>query len=113
MADKPVSNSDERRSEERTSARIQVRFAKADDAAKALRAYSLNLSAGGLCLKTQRTYEVGTQLSLTIAVAGQQFNLTAAVSWARAGAIGVRFENLSSADRMRLQTLAASLRRAS
>ena len=111
MADDPASSSDERRSEPRSPARIQVRFAKADEAAKALRAYSLNLSAGGLCLRTRKVYEVGTLLELTIAVDGQSFQLAGAVSWARAGTIGVRFENLTAADRTRLQALAASLRR--
>jgi len=113
MADESAPSTDERRSELRSPARIEVRFAKADDAAKALRAYSLNFSAGGLCLKTRRVYTVGTLLELTIAVDGQTFNLAGAVSWARSGAVGVRFENLSAADKTRLQTLAASLRRAS
>ena len=44
-------------------------------------------------------------------IGGQTFELVGVVSWVRSGAIGVRFEDLSTSDRTRLQTLAASLPR--
>src|SRR4051812_29282631 len=53
---------EDRRQFERVAAHIEVRFGRADEAARALRAYSLNFSVGGLCLKTQRPYEIGDRL---------------------------------------------------
>lgn len=113
MADDSASPSDDRRSHPRAAARIEVRFAEADQAARALRAYSLNLSAGGLCLRTRRAYPIGTRLDLSMNIGGQTLEVVGVVSWARSGAIGVRFEDLSTDDRTRLQTLAASLPKAS
>ncbi len=62
-ADVPATGHDaqanNRRGEERVSARFEVHFNHAQEAARALRAYSLNISAGGLCLRTRRAYDVG------------------------------------------------------
>jgi uncharacterized protein (TIGR02266 family) len=102
-------NSADRRRDVRVAARIEVRFSERAEAARALRAYSLNFSAGGLCLKTQREYDVGAQLHLAIAVKGEEFDLKCVVAWVRNGAIGVRFDGVSPADRARLEALAASL----
>ena len=95
----------ERRADERVVARVEVRFKEADEAARALRAYSLNLSVGGLCLKTRRHYRVGERLSLSLTFSSQEYQLTGVVDWERGGAIGVRFENLSPEDRDRLTKL--------
>jgi uncharacterized protein (TIGR02266 family) len=100
----------ERRSEERVAGRIEVRFSEPLDAARAFRAYSLNFSVGGLCLKTQRTYEVGAKLGLTLTVEGHEYHVSGIVAWERDGAIGVRFENLSASDRQRLAELLTRIR---
>ena len=99
----------DRRREPRLPAKIEVRFAETEQAAKAFRAYSLNLSVGGLCLKTPRKYELGTPLRIQLLIEGRHFDLEAKVAWARSGTIGVRFENLSEDDQQRLEALRDSL----
>ena len=49
----------ERRKDLRAPARIEVRFREASQAALAFRAYSLNFSVGGLCLRTRTGAERG------------------------------------------------------
>lgn len=100
-----------RRTAERISARFEVRFAEARDAARALRAYSLNLSAGGLCLRTQRAYEVGAQVNLAMTIEGEEFSLQGLIAWVRPEAVGVRFINMVEADRVRLQRVLETLKR--
>lgn len=103
---------DERRQHERVTARIEVRFGRADEAARALRAYSLNFSVGGLCLKTQKPYEVGERLSLDMTIEGEELSLIGVVAWVRSGvAIGVRFEDVKAEDRKRLQALVEALKK--
>lgn len=104
-------DSAERRHEERIPARVEVRFQEATQAARALRAYSLNFSAGGLCLRTSRRYEVGATLKLSMLVEGEQFDLSGAVAWVRDGAVGLRFEDVSPQDRKRLEGIVAQLRK--
>jgi uncharacterized protein (TIGR02266 family) len=101
----------DRRQHERVAARIEVRFQHTAEAARALRAYSLNFSAGGLCLKTQRKYALGDVLRLSISVEDREFALSGVVAWVRPGAIGVRFDKLSDADRAGLTELLSSLKR--
>jgi uncharacterized protein (TIGR02266 family) len=100
----------ERRREERVAARIKIRFTETGPAARALRAYSLNLSVGGLCLKTSKKYNVGEVLSLNMMVEEQEYNMQGTVAWSRGGVIGVRFANLSEEDTKRLQALVASFK---
>ncbi len=95
----------ERRQERRVSARVDVRFAEAAQAARALRAYSLNFSLGGLCLRTQRPYAIGSVLHLTLMVESTEFQLEGVVAWQRDGTIGVRFVDVTDADRKRIQGL--------
>lgn len=101
----------DRRREERIPARVEVRFSDGTQAARALKAYSLNMSVGGLCLRTSRRYEIGAPMSLSLDVGGQGFQLQASVAWVREGAVGVRFESVSDEDRARLEALVAALRR--
>ena len=103
--DRPGSSEADRRNDERVVARVDVRFQEPSDAVRAFRAYSLNFSVGGLCLKTRRRYEVGSQLRLALTVEGQEYNLTGVVAWERGGAIGVRFQNVDPEDRKRLSDL--------
>ncbi|RKH39574.1 TIGR02266 family protein [Corallococcus sicarius] len=102
-----------RRADERVTARFEVRFEQAEDAARALRAYSLNLSAGGLCLRTRKSYDVGSQVRLAMMVDGEEFHLTGVIAWVRdeAEAIGVRFIDVSEEDHERLRRVIASFRR--
>ncbi|MFN0063422.1 MAG: TIGR02266 family protein [Myxococcaceae bacterium] len=101
----------DRRQAERIPAKLAVRFSRKEDAARALRAYSLNLSVGGLCLRTQKTYAVGESLQLTLEIDGQAAEVTGVVAWERNGAIGVRFTNLSPELRARLGELVSSLKK--
>jgi uncharacterized protein (TIGR02266 family) len=98
----------ERRNELRTPARIEVRFQEASQAALAFRAYSLNFSVGGLCLRTRNKYAIGTELKLALKVARVEYQLSGVVAWERRGAIGVRFSNLQPEDRERLARLLAA-----
>src|SRR5712664_899993 len=109
--DRPGSPEADRRNDERVVARVDVRFQEPSEAVRAFRAYSLNFSVGGLCLKTRRRYEVGSQLQLTLTVEGQEYNLTGVVAWERGGAIGVRFEGVDPEDQKRLTDLVAQFRR--
>ncbi len=101
----------ERRKDERVVARIDVRFQEASEAARAFRAYSLNFSVGGLCLRTRKRYDVGAQLQLALTVEGQEYSLSGVVAWERSGAIGVRFDKVDPEDRKRLSDLVARFRR--
>jgi uncharacterized protein (TIGR02266 family) len=102
-----------RRSDERVTAKFEVRFEQTEDAARALRAYSINLSAGGLCLRTRKSYDVGSQVRLSMKVEDEEFHLTAVVAWVRdeQEAIGVRFIDVSEEDHERLSRVVASFKR--
>jgi uncharacterized protein (TIGR02266 family) len=102
-----------RRIDERIPARFEVHFNYTLEAAKALRAYSLNISAGGLCLRTRRSYDVGTPVQMDMVVEGQAFQIQGVIAWVRdeSEAIGVRFTEMSEEDRARLQRVIDSIRR--
>jgi len=102
-----------RRTDERVSARFEVHFNDTQEAAKALRAYSLNVSAGGLCLRTRRSYDVGAPVQMDMVVEGQAFQLRGVIAWVRdeAEAVGVRFTEMTEKDRSRLQSVIDSLKR--
>lgn len=97
----------ERRVTPREPMRLGVRFGTAQELASAVRASTLNIGLGGLCLLTRRSYEKGTELQLTIELgAGEAMSITAQVAWVRPGkAIGVRFLELDDAQRARLERL--------
>jgi uncharacterized protein (TIGR02266 family) len=101
----------ERRQSERVPVRINLRFAQAEQAARALRAYSLNFSASGLCLRTQKGHAPGTPVLLDMTVEQMEFKLSGTVAWVRGSAIGVRFDELSDDDRLRLNELLGGLQR--
>lgn len=102
-----------RRGHERVTATFAVEFEEPEHAARALRAYSLNLSAGGLCLRTRRSYDVGSRVRLQMTVNDEKFDLEGVISWVRddAEAIGVRFIDVSEADQARLQRVVTSFKR--
>lgn len=101
----------ERRREDRIPARIEVHFREESDAARALRAYSLNFSVGGLCLKTQRPYALGTKLKLVLQLGADLIELDGVVAWVRGGAVGIRFHNVPEHARARLEAVVLSLTR--
>lgn len=112
-AEVPASAYANRRSHERVTATFDVRFPELEDAARALRAYSLNLSAGGLCLRTRRSYDVGSRVRLQMSVNGEDFDLEGIISWVRdeSEAIGVRFIDVSEEDQLRLQDVVKNFKR--
>jgi uncharacterized protein (TIGR02266 family) len=115
-ADLPFTGGDapsNRRTEERIPARFEVHFSDTEVAAKALRAYSVNVSSGGLCLRTKRSYDVGVPVQVEMKVDGETFKLRGVIAWVRdeAEAVGVRFIKLSDDDRAKLQRLIDSLKR--
>lgn len=109
MADELFRNSDRRR-EERIPARVEIHFNHAKDAARAFKAYSLNFSPGGLCVKTREPHPIGSRLALKMVVEGQAFELEGVVAWNRGNITGMRFDGLSAEDRLRLEALAELLR---
>jgi uncharacterized protein (TIGR02266 family) len=101
-----------RREEERVSARFEVHFGHAEDAAKALRAYSLNVSAGGLCVRTRRAYDVGAPVLVDMVVEGEAFQLHGLIAWVRdeSEAVGIRFTRMTEEDVARLQRVIDSIK---
>jgi uncharacterized protein (TIGR02266 family) len=93
----------ERRSDPRYSAHFDVRFSRARDAARALNAFSINFSSGGLCLRSATAHSLGESLTLSLSVEDEQFELEGVVSWVRGDAVGVRFVNVKPAVRARLE----------
>lgn len=102
---------EERRREPRYGARLDVRFARQVDAARALNAYSINFSAGGLCLRTKGARTVGERLELDVTIEGQRFQLEAEVAWIRGDVCGLRFVNVAPGERTRLEAVARLLER--
>ena len=104
-----IERTENRRQSPRRPMRLGVRFGTTQELSHAMRAYTKNIGLGGLCLLTQRAYQPGVQLELTIELgAGEVLKVDAAVAWARPGtAVGVRFVALDDAQRERLQKLMA------
>lgn len=94
----------ERRREARFPTRIEVRFTDAVHAARVLRAYSLDFSLGGLCLRTRAVYAVGRRLALSLVVGAERLPVDGVVAWVRPAdkAIGVRFVDVADELRARL-----------
>lgn len=99
----------ESRVDPRFAAHFDVRFTRALDASRALNAFSVNFSAGGLCLRSRNPLEVGEMLSLELAIEDELFTLDGVVAWVRGEAMGVRFVNTTPDVRQRLQAVARQL----
>jgi uncharacterized protein (TIGR02266 family) len=104
-----MTSGSERRSDPRYTAHFDVRFARASEAARALNAFSINFSSGGICLRSKTAYALGESLSLSITVEGEIFELDGVVSWVRGDALGVRFVNVRPAVRAQLERVARRL----
>lgn len=99
----------ERRTDPRYTSHFDVRFTEERDAARALNAYSMNFSAGGLCLRTKTPYALGEALRLSLSIEGEVFELEGVVAWVRGEALGVRFINLHPDVRERLEAVSRAL----
>lgn len=91
--------------------RFEVRFEQQEAAARALRAYSIGATPGGLCLRTARSYVVGDEVRLGLRIAQEDFALAAVVAWVRPDAkvIGLRFVDVAAPDQSRLQQVVGYL----
>lgn len=99
----------ERRLDARYAARFDVRFARATDAARALNSFSINFSAGGLCLRVSQSYRVGEPLKVDVTIEDDTYAIEGVVAWVRGDALGVRFVNLRPEQRTHLEAVARSL----
>ncbi len=104
-----MSNGLERRQDPRYAAHFDVRFPHATDAARAFNIYSVNFSAGGLCLRSTNAHAIGDALRMSLTIEGELFQLEGAVSWVRGDAVGVRFVNVDPEVRTRLENVARLL----
>ena len=104
-----MTTASERRTDPRYTAHFDVRFSRAKDAARALNAFSINFSSGGLCVRSKTAYAVGEALSLSLTVEGTLFELEGVVSWIRGEAVGVRFVNVAAGVRGQLEAVARAL----
>lgn len=102
---------DDRRSSARTAARVEVHFGEGLEAARAFKAFSINVSAGGLCLKTSRPRQPGDRMNLALRIGEEPFELKGEVAWAKDGCVGVRFVEVSRDDQERLAKVVALLAR--
>ncbi len=105
----PLFRNDERRAHPRVEAKVEVRFSRVADAAQNLKAFSVNFSAGGLCLKSVVPRTMGERLRLSLTIEAQQFDLHGQVAWLHKDAVGVRFVDVAPTDRERLEAVARSL----
>lgn len=105
----PLFRNADRRTDPRYAARVEVVFETEGDAAKAFRAWSMNFSTGGLCLKVKQERTVGDHFKVSLHIEGEHFELEGVVAWSRADTVGLRFVNLGPADRKRLEAVARQL----
>ncbi|MFO0597697.1 MAG: PilZ domain-containing protein [Myxococcaceae bacterium] len=99
----------ERRSDPRYGAHFDVRFSRQAEAARALNAFSINFSSGGLCVRATNRVTVGEVLSVSLAIEEKLFELEGVVAWVKEGSVGVRFINVQPGVRAQLETVARSL----
>jgi uncharacterized protein (TIGR02266 family) len=98
-----------RRADVRVSARVAVKFQAIAQAARALNTFSINFSAGGLCIRTRRPHAVGDRIALSLNIDGEHFDLKGTVAWARGDVLGIRFEDVPPKDRERLELVSKAL----
>ncbi len=87
-------------------AKFDVRFRDEVDAARAFNAFSINFSAGGLCIRSKGSHRVGELLRLDLTIGDEQFALECVVAWVRGDALGVRFVNIPTQLREQLDSVA-------
>ncbi|MCL2179104.1 MAG: PilZ domain-containing protein [Cystobacterineae bacterium] len=84
--------------------RVEVRFENAKEAARIFKTYSLNLSPSGICIRNTQRLLPGEHIRLSLVVDGQKFELGGHITWAKEGVVGIRFEGMSSQERLRLES---------
>ncbi len=109
MNDKGLFRNAERRNDVRVGAKVAVKFQAVAQAAQALNTFSVNFSAGGLCLRTKAAHGLGEQLQMTVTIEGEVFELNGVVAWARGDVLGIRFIEVSPPDRERLTAVSKAL----
>ncbi len=109
MPTDPLFRNSDRRRDVRIAAKVAVKFQAAAQAAKALNTFSINFSAGGLCLRTKNPHAIGDRISMAISIDGEKFDLVGVVAWAKADVLGIRFEDVAPKDRTRLEAVAQML----
>jgi uncharacterized protein (TIGR02266 family) len=102
----------DRRRDFRYSTHFDVRFAQVTDAAKAMKAFSINLSAGGLCVRSKTRREVGEVLRLDMTIERDTLSLDGVVAWVYGDALGVRFVNVRPDQKERLEAMSKLLAKA-
>lgn len=97
----------ERRRESRIAAQVDLSLAPADDARDTLQTDSVNLSLGGVCVRTERSYPVGKLLGLNIVLGDEALDLRRVVVGSRPQAVelGVCFVDLSEAAGARIEAV--------
>lgn len=109
VTDNALFRNAERREDVRIGAHVEVKFQAVAQAAKALSTFSVNFSAGGLCLRTKAVHAKGDRLALTITIAEDVLDLQGVVAWVKADVIGIRFVDLTPVARQRLEQVAKAL----
>jgi uncharacterized protein (TIGR02266 family) len=107
--DKALFRNSERRQDLRVGAKVEVKFAAQAQAARALKTFSVNFSAGGLCLRTKAPHELGDRLQLTVSIEDEVFEVEGVVAWVKGDVIGIRFVELTATVRTRLEQVAKGL----
>lgn len=93
--------------ETRIQAELTISLARSGEAEDILQADSVNVSLGGLCVRTSRGYPVGQPLAIDVRCEAERLALRGVVAWSRPGAalLGIRFVDLSSEASARLEAL--------
>lgn len=86
-----------------------MRFSRVQDAARALKTFSVNFSSGGLCVRSPSQWAPGEPVAIDLTIEGEHFDLEGVVAWARGEVVGLRFVNLAPGVRQRLEAVARSL----
>lgn len=86
----------------RVEAVLEVSFSSKDEVA---RAYSKDIGAGGIAIRTTRVLAVGSAIGLRIKLSGSDaaINAQGRVAWAREGEMGVEFVQIAAPDDARLR----------
>jgi len=100
-----MARENEQRAQKRVSTKLEVRFASTAEAARVFKTYSLNLSPGGMCIRSVRRHQPGELIWVSLLINGQKFELKARVAWSKENVMGVRFEGMSSAEKLRLESM--------
>jgi len=100
-----MSGKNERRAEKRVPTKLEVHFESIEDAARVFKAYSLNLSPGGICIRSAHRHKPGELIRLSLSIDGKQFKIKARIAWVKEEVMGVRFEGLPLTEMLQIRAL--------